>query len=167
MEGLSPRDAKSEALARFNDPGPDHINCAQAVVYFALLTLGAEADHLTTARYFGGGIAGLGETCGAITGSALALGLRDQLAADDSADAVPQTREQLQAFVRDFTRQFGACRCNDLTGFDMSTPEGHDAFMASEARGRCKEFVGSMCDRLAPLLLDPNAGPKTTEEVSR
>jgi C_GCAxxG_C_C family probable redox protein len=156
--GPTPEQAKAEALARFNDPGPDHINCAQAVVCFALLTLGHDPGLLTTARYFGGGVAGMGETCGAITGAALALGLRDMLLTDEApVDLAPITRAYLQELLRDFTLEFGARRCNDLTGIDISTPEGHDAFMASEARGRCKDYVGWMCDQIAPLLLDPDA----------
>jgi len=158
MTALSPEQAKTEALSRFNDPGPDHINCAQAVVYFALLTLGGDPALLTTARYFGGGVAGMGETCGAITGAALALGLRDMLMTTDTPqDLTPRTREYLQSLLRDFTAEFGARRCNDLTGFDISTPEGHDAFMASEIRGRCKDYVGWMCDQITPILLDPGA----------
>lgn len=158
MSVLAPEEAKAEALARFNDPGPAHINCAQAVLCFALLTLGKDPDMVTAGRYFGGGVAGMGETCGAVTGAALALGLRDMLLTGEApADLAPRTRECLQNLLRDFTAEFGARRCNDLTGFDMSTPEGHDAFMASEARGRCKDYVGWMCDQIAPLLLDPGA----------
>jgi len=155
---MTPEQAKAEALVRFNDPGPDHINCAQAVACFALLTLGADQELVKAARYLGGGVAGTGETCGAVTGTALALGLRDMPVTDkDSEETATRTREYLQGLLRDFTVEFGACRCNDLTGFDLSTPEGHDAFMASEARGRCKDYVGWMCDQIAPLLLDPGA----------
>ncbi len=61
MPVLTPEQAKAEALARFTDPGPDHINCAQAVVRFALSMLGADDDLMKTARYLGGGVAGMGE----------------------------------------------------------------------------------------------------------
>ena len=153
MSGVAPEQAKAEALARFNDPGPDHINCAQAVVCFALAVLDLDPDLIAVARYFGGGIAGMGEACGAITGTALALGLRDAHLDDEDPELRPRTTGSLQDLIRGFTLEFGARRCADLTGCDLSTPEGHDAFMVCEARKRCPECVGWMCDRLAPMLL--------------
>lgn len=158
MTAWAPEQAKTEALARFNDPGPDHINCAQAVVCFALPTLGADQHLVQAARYLGGGVAGMGETCGAMTGAALALGLRDMLPPNEDAErATERTRECLQELLRDFRAEFGSCRCRDLTGFDLTTPEGHDAFMASESRGRCGDYVGWVCEQITPLLLDPEA----------
>jgi len=158
MTTMTPEQAKTEALARFSDPGPDHLNCAQAMVCFATLTSGWEPDVVTGARYFGGGVAGMGETCGALTGTALALGLRDMYLGDAVSDDLPdRTRSFLQELIRDFAVEFGACRCNDLTGFDLSTPEGHDAFMLSEARQRCQDYVGWMMDQITPVLLDSEA----------
>jgi hypothetical protein len=37
MTSAAPEQAKTETLARLTDPGSGHINCAQAVVHFALL----------------------------------------------------------------------------------------------------------------------------------
>jgi C_GCAxxG_C_C family probable redox protein len=151
---MSSKQARTDALARYTDPGPTHINCAQTMVRYALLVLGHDLDLLTTARYFGGGMAGMGETCGAITGAALALGLRDLHPSEEPADLASRTRDRLQELIREFAAEFGACRCADLTGFDLSTPEGHKAFVASEAHKRCADYVGWMCDRLGPLLTD-------------
>jgi C_GCAxxG_C_C family probable redox protein len=153
----TPTEAKTAALAEFNDPGPAHINCCQAVVRFAVLVLGCDPDLVTVGRYFGGGIAGMGEACGAITGTAMALGMRDLCLGESADELRPRTAESLRETIRDFGDTFTCRRCADLTGFDLSTPEGHDAFMASEKRGRCAEYVGYMCDRLAPLLTDPES----------
>jgi C_GCAxxG_C_C family probable redox protein len=155
---VTPEQAKTETLARFTDPSPGHINCAQAVVHFALLVLGEDPDRITAARYMGGGIASMGEACGAITGTALALGLRDSLLSGGDPDLQPQTVEKLREFVRGFTERFGARRCIDLTGFDLSTPEGREAFGPSEARKCCVDYVSWMCDQLTPLLCDYNPG---------
>jgi hypothetical protein len=76
MTPYAPEEARAAALAQFIDTGPDHINCSQAVVRFAILVLGHDPGLVTLARYFGGGITGMGEACGAITGSAIALGPR-------------------------------------------------------------------------------------------
>jgi hypothetical protein len=58
----------------------------------------------------------------------------------------------LQNLMRAFGTAFGALRCFDLTGCDLTTPEGHDAFVKSGANQRCPLFVSWVCDRLPPLL---------------
>jgi C_GCAxxG_C_C family probable redox protein len=158
---ISHERAMTDTLDRYTDPGPGHINCAQAVVRFALLVLGHDPDLATTARYLGGGIAAMGETCGAITGAALALGLRDMHLQGNDPDLRPRTAERLRELMRGFDLKFGARRCADLTGFDLSAPEGHKAFVESEAHKRCADYVGWVCDQLAPLLIGPDAATGT------
>jgi C_GCAxxG_C_C family probable redox protein len=162
MTQMSPGEAKADALARFTDPGPGHVNCAQAVARYALLVRGYDPELVKSAQFFGGGVAGMGETCGAITGAALALGLCEHERMGRGADTQPAPdpdkpplSERLQALVRGFAQEFEAIRCRDLTGHDLSTPEGRKVFHESEDRHRCAEFVGWACDRLTPLLLDP------------
>jgi C_GCAxxG_C_C family probable redox protein len=154
VAAMSSEQARADVLARFVDQGEGHINCAQAVVRFSLLVQGHDPDLVLAARYFGGGIAGTGETCGALTGTALALGLRDFHLGGGPPGLRADTVELLSELIRDFTVEFGARRCIDLTGFDLRTEEGHVAFVKSEARQRCAEYVGRMCDHLAPILAD-------------
>jgi C_GCAxxG_C_C family probable redox protein len=147
--------AKNKALARFADPGPDHINCSQTVLCFALELMGHDCDLLTLASYFGGGIAGMGEACGAVTGAMMAAGARDYYAGSQDPDRARVNKEALQEAMRAFTGEYGSCRCRDLTGYDLSTDEGFKAFKESEAKDRCPLFVGFMIDRVAPLLMPP------------
>jgi C_GCAxxG_C_C family probable redox protein len=156
MAAITQEQAKEEALARFADPGPGHINCAQAVLCYALLVDGHDPGLITVARYLGGGVALSGETCGAITGAALALGFRDLYLTDEAPTLRPRTVDHLQQLIQEFAAKFGTCRCRDLTGYDMSTFEGLMAFRESEARIRCRDYVGWMIDRLTPLLLEPD-----------
>jgi C_GCAxxG_C_C family probable redox protein len=153
MTRYTPHQAKEEALTSFRDSGPSHINCSQAVVRYALLLLDKDPQLVTIASYFGGGMGGTGETCGAVTGTTMALGIRDMDLAQPDPELTDRTRARLQELIRDFRTEFGTCRCRDLTGFDLSTPEGHDAFLKSEKRDRCADYVGRMCDALVPLLL--------------
>lgn len=162
MTQMPPDEARADALARFTDPGPGHINCAQTVLRYALLVRGYDPELVKSAQFFGGGVAGMGETCGAITGSALALGLCEyermgQASGNQPAPDPdkPPLSERLQALIRGFAQEFDALRCRDLTGHDLSTAEGRKVFHESEDRHRCAEFVGWACDRLTPLLLDP------------
>ena len=162
MTRMPPAEAKADTLARFADQGLGHINCAQAVVRFAMLVQGYDPDLIDHARYLGGGIAGMGEVCGAVSGSALSLGISaHQRATAEQADPPappppeePPMPDRIQALMREFTEQFGALRCRDLTGFDLSSPETRDAFHQSDVSRRCADYVGWACDRLAPLLPD-------------
>jgi len=152
MASLSADLAKAEALARFQAPAPEHINCAQAVLAYALLRLDEDPDSIIEAKYFGGGIAGMGETCGALTGLALALGARDLALADRGMEPPADTPDQVRAIYRAFAQAFGARRCLELTGYDLTTPEGMTAFKMSNVRPRCTDYVAWAIDQLEPLL---------------
>jgi C_GCAxxG_C_C family probable redox protein len=152
MTSLPADQAKAQALARFEDPGPGHINCGQAVLCFALLRLGEDPELIIDARYVGGGIAGMGEICGVLNGAALALGVRDLALIHRGVKEPPSAAEALKAILNDFGKEFGSCRCRDLTGYDLSYPEGMEAFKKSEIRSRCADYVRWACDRLDPLL---------------
>jgi C_GCAxxG_C_C family probable redox protein len=143
-------EAKADVLAMFSDQGPAHINCAQAVLRFVLLVTGSDPELTALARQFGGGIAGTGETCGALTGAALALSLRDYQAAEAAGPAA--SRRALQESAQRFAAEFGALQCRDLTGFDLGTPEGHEAFVKSGGSDKCRVYVGWMCDQMLPLV---------------
>ena len=146
--------AKAAALARFTDNSPNHINCAQAVLAYALDVLGEDPALVTVAAYFGGGVASMGEICGAIAGAAMAAGMRDYSSGGPDPLRAAATKEALQTAMKDFGEEFGSCRCRDLTGYDVSTPEGFKAFKESEAKEKCPVFVGWMMDEIAPLLED-------------
>ena len=141
--------AKKDVLARFGDPGPNRLHCAQAVLRFALLVAELDPDLVVAARYLGGGVARMGETCGALTGAALALGLRDCERASPNLERTVEMSKRVQDLLRGFAAEFGSCRCRELTGYDLSTPEKYEVFRKSEAHIRCGGYVGWVCDRLA------------------
>jgi C_GCAxxG_C_C family probable redox protein len=144
--------AKAEALARFQAPPPEHINCGQAVLAYALLRLDEDPDAIAEAKYFGGGIAGMGEICGVLNGLVLALGVRDLALSDRGEQPPADTPDQIRAIYRDFADTFGARCCLDLTGFDLTTPEGLTAFKMSDIKPLCTDYVAWAIDRLEPLL---------------
>ncbi len=152
MVSLPAELAKAEALARFEAPPPEHINCGQAVLAYALLRLDEDPDAILDANYFGGGIAGTGEVCGALSGLALALGVRDLVLSDRGEQAPADTPDQIRAIYRDFADTFGSRRCLELTGHDLTTPEGMTAFKMSDIRPHCTDYVAWAIDRLEPLL---------------
>ena len=145
--------ARAAALAGFADAGPDHLNCAQAVVRFAALLLGAGEDSVVLARYMGGGMAGMGEVCGALSGAVLSAGLRDRHRGFSPADDVPSaTREQLQQLFRRFEAEFGATACRALVGYPLDSAQAFERFRAEGKHRTCEAYVSWTCDQMADIL---------------
>lgn len=151
-EQVSAGQAKEEALTGFRARGPEHLNCAQAVVHYAVRRAGRDPRLVLAARFMGGGMARMGHTCGALSGAVLSLGLRDLAdPAGRLGDAAAIT-DDLQALIRDFDQEFAAVSCLELTGHDLSTREGYRAYANSDAQPRCAQYVEWVIDRLSDIL---------------
>jgi C_GCAxxG_C_C family probable redox protein len=144
--------AKAQALAGYRDPGPGHLNCAQAVVLSGLLIMDQDPESTSVAGYLGGGMARMGEACGALTGAAVALGMRDLLA--PGARPKNSAFDPLQRLIRDFEANFGAVTCRGLLGCDISSAEGFREAKRCQALNRCPEFVAWTIDRVAEIMCD-------------
>ena len=111
-----------KAASLFNDG----FNCAQSVFCPFAVDMGMERDAaLKTAQAFGGGMAQMGETCGAVTGAFMAIGLKyGRTRADDD-----ESKRRTYALVREFVEQFrarnGTIVCRELLGCDIGTTEGN------------------------------------------
>ena len=133
-------------------------NCAQAV----LGTLGpaaglASSECFRVAAAFGGGMARMGLTCGAVTGGMMVLGLRH----GDRSIQQPGPRATFYAKVQDFSARFaqkhGSLVCRDLIHCDLATPEGQKTFHDQDLHlGICTGLV-----RSAVEILDAMAGEAT------
>lgn len=79
---------------------------------------------------FAGGLGNTGAVCGAVVGGVMGLGLEM-----DWGDTMEETLGAL-AVVAEFRRRFeaemGSVLCAELTGADLTTPEGIQAYMASD-----------------------------------
>ena len=144
--------ARDAALVGFRDMGSGHLNCAQAVVRFAALGLGLEPDPVVVARYLGGGMARMGQVCGALSGAAVSLGLRDFHRGLSWPDGTSPDTEKLQALLRDFEAEFGAATCRGLVGYAITTSEGYQRFKDDDKYESCERYVAWTCDRLADIL---------------
>jgi len=102
---------------------------------------------------FGGGLGSRGDVCGAITASIIILGLKYGRTDKNDGDKRIKTDRQVQKFLGKFELKHKYIRCNDLIGFDRSTPEGHDrAAAAGVFKKRCPEFVKTSALILEGLL---------------
>jgi C_GCAxxG_C_C family probable redox protein len=120
---------------------------------FASELLGEDPDIIDVARYLGGGVGRSGDLCGAVTGAALALGVRDRHDPGTWADHQADGYVQLQGLICDFRGRFGATTCRALTECDMSNARGLERFRDEGVRqSHCMGYVGWMCGRLATIL---------------
>ena len=128
-------------------------NCAQAVLSAYAGGLGLDDETaLKLSAGFGGGMGRMAETCGAVTGAFMALGLRHAQAAPER-----EAKEALYARIREFADQFktrrGSLLCRDLLGCDISSPEGfQQAREAGLFSKNCPGFVQDACEILEKLL---------------
>lgn len=125
------------------------MNCAQSVLlsYADELNL----DEITTIKIasgFGGGMA-MAETCGAVTGAYMVLGLKAHAEGKSIQEIKTETKTAVRKFNGLFITRHGSLKCKKLLGVNISTPEG-----AAEANDKnlfdsiCKVLVGSAAEIL-------------------
>lgn len=80
-----------------------------------------------TAIRIGAGFAGgmrLAETCGAVTGAIMVIGLCRAAAESTTAERREPVYQALKQFYSEFERRNGTLICRDLLGCDIQTEEG-------------------------------------------
>ena len=129
-------------------------NCSQAVFSAWAAELGLDRETaLRVATAFGGGMGHRGDTCGAVTGAFMAIGLKHgRLRADDE-----ETRDLayglVERFVQEFEGRHGSIVCRELLGHDISTPEGMEQVSQNNlAATRCPGFVRDAAEILNEIL---------------
>jgi C_GCAxxG_C_C family probable redox protein len=104
---------------------------------------------------FAGGMR-MAETCGAVTGALMVLGLAHCDEKCRTAEERKRAYEKVLSFAEEFKARHASLACRDLLGCDISTPEGARA--ATEKglfRSKCPEFVRSAAEMVEARL--PNA----------
>lgn len=100
-------------------------NCAQSMLYaYGKDFFEKGAPVMKVASAFGGGISSMGETCGAVSGSLMALGLHFGPHNADDKEQKEKLKEITGEFLKTFKERHGSLKCRDLLGADMSTTEG-------------------------------------------
>lgn len=140
-------------------------NCAQSSYTALAERFGFEpGSTLRALTPFAGGIALRGETCGAVTGSLMAIGMvlgRDRL--DDRAGAQPSVKAA-RHFCRGFAAEFGSTSCRAVLqqglggSFDFTRPEEAAAYVAAGGDQFCSRLVGRSV-MLAAEAIDQAGGP--------
>lgn len=128
-------------------------NCAQSVLMAFAETYGLPPEQAAqVAAGFGGGMGGLGRTCGAVSGGLMALGLARGFVIPGDKIAKDETYALARRFQARFTERFGVLDCKILLGADISTPEGLAQARAEGRFAGCTVIVEGATDILAEIL---------------
>ncbi|MCX5867616.1 MAG: C-GCAxxG-C-C family protein [Proteobacteria bacterium] len=128
----------NQAVARFQEG----FSCSQAVFSVFAEKFGLDREiALKVAGAFGGGMARMGETCGAVTGALMVIGLKHGKFRVEDEEARERTYKLVGEFVKRFKAANGSTVCKELLGFNLSVPE--EARAAKE-----KGLFKTICPRL-------------------
>jgi C_GCAxxG_C_C family probable redox protein len=145
-------DRVQAAVSRFQEG----CSCSQAILstYGPMYGLSAETA-LKVAAGFGGGMGRMAETCGAVTGAFMVLGLKCGPTTAEDQKAKEKTYELVRQFAARFKARNRSLACRDLLGCDISSPEGYQ-----QAKGQklfstiCPKIVQDAAEILGQLLAD-------------
>ena len=120
----------------------DGFSCSQAILstYGTQFCLDREIA-LKIASPFGGGMARRGETCGAVTGAFMVIGLKCGAADTEDKEKKEKTYDLVNEFANRFKSRNGSIMCRELLDCDISTPEGSK--LAKE-----KDLFNVVCPKL-------------------
>jgi len=99
------------------------------------------------ASNFGGGVAGWGDVCGAVSGAAMALGLVYGTSGDEAEKEFSEKRKQIrtltQELMKAFEEEWSHVDCYGLLECNTRIPEGKAKYDEMKAKGllHCDEYV--------------------------
>ncbi|MHC4478087.1 MAG: C-GCAxxG-C-C family protein [Planctomycetota bacterium] len=134
-------------------------NCSQAV--FSAYSERSRLDNKTAAKIasgFGGGMR-MAETCGAVTGALMVIGLKFGAAEPGDTAAKQKTYELVKDFTNRFKARRGSVICRDLLGCDISTPEGTKSAQEKNLFDTlCPKLIADVAEILEQVLSENDHG---------
>ncbi|MCK4286308.1 MAG: C_GCAxxG_C_C family protein [Candidatus Lokiarchaeota archaeon] len=101
--------------------------CSQAILSVYATQFGLDQElALRLASPFGGGMGSLRNTCGAVTGAFMVLGLKYGHSKVGELKKKEKANQIAKDFVEKFKSRNGSIMCKELLNCDISTPEGRN-----------------------------------------
>lgn len=125
--------------------------CSQAILttYGPMFNVG-EQQALRIARAFGGGMARLGQTCGAVSGAFIIMSLLSENVDKQAKDA---TYARMRKLAAEFVDRNGSVNCLELLGCDLNTADGHAYFVEQGLmKSHCTKFVRDAAEIIEEFL---------------
>ena len=139
-------EARADALME------DGFHCSQCVFPYAAHRLGMDRDEaLRLSAGLGGGCFH-GDSCGAVTGAAMALSIVFGFDRPNAEEADKLLIEKVHEFQKRFLEENGSLLCRQLLGgYDKADP---DAVAPDDAYDNCARYCASACRILDSLIGD-------------
>ncbi len=100
-------------------------NCAQSVLSAFTGEMNLDENQaMQTACGFGAGMGRLQETCGAVTGAYMALGVHACRGSSENNEKKEKSYALVQQFSAKFEEIYGTVKCRSLLGCDLRSEEG-------------------------------------------
>jgi len=118
-------------------------SCSQAVLNaFAKENGMTKKAALKLADAFGGGMGGMGKTCGAVTAAFMVIGLKYGRTKPKELAKKKKTRRLITLFSEKFKAKHGSLECSELLGCNMGTEKGKKkAAACGFFVKKCPEYV--------------------------
>jgi C_GCAxxG_C_C family probable redox protein len=131
----------------------DGYNCAQGVFLPFAQEFGLDAETaLLTASSFGAGMGRTQETCGAVTGALMAIGLKYGFTKPGDQERRDLVLRKTRELMARFREEFGTLKCKDLLGLDLNTDEGQALHKEKDQREqicmKCVRYAASVVEGL-------------------
>jgi C_GCAxxG_C_C family probable redox protein len=95
----------------------------------------------------------MGETCGAVTGAIMIIGLFQGKTRPDDKEADQETNKTARAFIEVFRSRNYSTLCRELLGCDVGTPEGMEFAKKHNLKDRlCSRFVKDAAEIIEELI---------------
>jgi len=128
-------------------------SCSQAVLAAYCEQFGLDTKQAyKISSGFGGGMH-LDQTCGAVTGAIMVIGLKYGRTRADDVEAKMKTAKMVAEFAKKFKARHGSISCTELIGCNISTLEGFEEAKKKDLfKQVCPKYVISAAEILDEML---------------
>jgi C_GCAxxG_C_C family probable redox protein len=118
-------------------------NCSQSVLYCFSDILNTDKDTLLKiATGFGAGTGRTQQTCGAVNGAVMVIGLLYGRGEHDEKDKQEDVYSKVQLFLKKFQEQFSTISCFEiLDGCNLLTEQGQTRFYSDNLIEKCNSCI--------------------------
>jgi C_GCAxxG_C_C family probable redox protein len=130
------------------------LSCSQAVFSAYASEYGLDRDAaMKVSAGFGGGMGRMAQTCGAVTGAYMVIGLKYGAVSGQDQESKQMTYRLVREFAERFKAKNGSLVCKDLLGCDISTSDGFEEMKRKGLHGTvCVKVVRDACEILDEML---------------
>ncbi len=131
----------------------DGFNCSQTLLAAYAAEFGVNRElALKIASAFGGGIGRMGDTCGAVIGALMVIGLKHGAVDVKDKTAKTKTYDFAKEFIERFRSRNESLLCRELLGFDVSSDKGSKPEADKIIQDKCPKFVKDAAEIIEDIL---------------